>query len=172
MNMRNLFFIKFYAGVILLAIALLINSCAKNAPGAPTPSGPLSFSARAGGYQRNFNVNSVTYTGNVLVMNLEYKGKPDTCTIVLVVTAKQYGNFTLASKASPNYAYMTIHDHLKDTIYYTDNTHLGNIQLTQLATGSGGNLVEGNFTFVCNETSPIAGGGVDTAKGSFTGITW
>ncbi|HWY99372.1 MAG TPA: hypothetical protein VNY36_09815, partial [Bacteroidia bacterium] len=60
----------------------------------------------------------------------------------------------------------------KDTVYFTDNTHLGNIQLTSLNTTSGSHLVEGNFTFLCSETSPIAGAAVDTATGSFSGITW
>ena len=155
----------------MLGIALFLIACGKNTSGPATKSGPPTFTAKAGGYQRNFTINSVTYAGNILTMNLESKGKPDTCFITIVVTAKQYGNFTLAAKSSPNYAYMTIRDHA-DTVYYTDNTHLGNIQLTSLNTSSGNHLVEGNFTFLCNETSPIAGGGVDTAKGSFTGLTW
>jgi len=160
-----------YKGIFLFGIALFLFSCAKNGSGPAKSSGPPTFTAKAGGYQRNFSVNSVTYTGSLLTMNLESAGKPDTCFITIVVTAKQYGNFTLAAKSSPNYASMTIRDH-KDTVYYTDNTHLGNIQLTSLNTTSGNHLVEGNFTFLCNETTPVAGGGADTATGSFAGITW
>jgi hypothetical protein len=172
MSIKTIFSRNLNLGFTLLSISLFLFSCSKNSPPAgPTP-GPLAFNARAGGYQRSFSIASVTYTGNILTMNLVYKGKPDTCSITIVLTAQQYGNFTLASKSSPNYAYMDIHDHLADTVYYTDNTHLGNIQLTQFITTPGNHLVEGNFSFICNETSPMAGGGVDTAKGSFTGITW
>jgi hypothetical protein len=160
-------------GFVLFAIAIILFSCAKTTSNTPavTP-GPLAFNARAGGYQRSFNVIGVTYINNILTLAVQYKGKPDTCTIGIVVTAKQYGNYSLASKSSPNYAYMVIHDHLADTVYYTDYTHLGNIQLTQLITTGTSHLVEGNFSFVCNETSPVAGGNVDTAKGVFTGISW
>jgi hypothetical protein len=173
MKIVHLFRKKLSGVLALFAIALLLFSCAKNTSTTPavTP-GPLAFNARAGGYLRPFTVVGVTYVNNILTIGVQYKGKPDTCTIGIVVTAKQYGNFTLAAKSSPNYAYMDIHDHLADTVYYTDNTHLGYIQLTQLNTAAGTHLVEGNFSFVCNETSPVAGGNVDTAKGSFTGITW
>lgn len=154
----------------LLATAVMLFSCGKNAPG-PTPAPPPpSFTAMVNGVSRNFDITSVAYGSNMLTMNLTSKSKVDTCLIKIVVTAKQYGTYTLASNKSPNYASMTIKDK-GDTVYYTDNTWLGHVQLTNLQT-TDSHVASGNFSFKCNETSPIAGSAIDSASGSFSGLTW
>jgi len=104
-------------------------------------------------------------------MNLASDGKPDTVLIKLCVTAKQYGTFTLASNKSPNYGSLMIVDHA-DTLYYTDNTHLGYVQLTNFNTASGSHVASGSFKFIGNETSPVVGGGIDSASGSFSNLSW
>jgi hypothetical protein len=153
-------------------VVTLLFSCSKSNSSTPAgPTGPPTFTATVNKQSRTFTVLSVKYNGSLFTMNLASDGKPDTVLVNLNVTATQYGTFTLASNKSPNFGSLMIVDHA-DTLYYTDNTHLGYVQLTSFNTTSGSHVASGSFKFTCNETSPIAGGGIDSASGTFSNLTW
>jgi len=170
MKKQTLFINKTTVAFVLFAVGILLYSCSQNTS-APGPAGPPSASAKAGGYQRAFTVDSVTYASNVLTMHFATPGKPDSCYIKIVLTATQYGNYTLADANSPNYATMTIKDK-KDTVYITDQWHRGYLQLTQFNSASGSHVASGNFSLICTENTPNINARVDTAIGSFSNVTW
>jgi hypothetical protein len=170
MKKQTLFISKVSVTLVLFTVAVLLYSCGKNTS-APGPSGSPAASAKAGGYARTFTVDSVTYASNVLTMHFVSPGKPDSCYIKIVLTATQYGNYTLADANSPNYATMTIKDK-KDTVYITDQWHRGFLQLNQFNSASGNHIAGGNFSFICTENTPSINGRVDTAVGSFSNVTW